>query len=268
MITFKELISLKTNIFDGKRVKYVRHKDSRSEYKDIIKDVDKLISYQEEQSKLVFSDCDYIVSFIGQEGTKALFFGIFKVEGVEERSDKYHYDLTALNELESFKNRIIIDWGDATRNWHQWFNKNDKPVVEILPEGYLGEFPGLLNIVLEFRELERLVKNPNANLAWYHRLSSINAIYMLLDTSTGSQYIGSACGKLGLWQRWGNYVATKHGNNKSLVELCDNDKDYYKNFTFSILQTLPSNIGKGEIEKIEALYKKKFGTKVFGLNEN
>ncbi|OOE56970.1 GIY-YIG nuclease family protein [Salinivibrio sp. IB282] len=268
MITFRELISLKTNIVDGKKVKYVRHKDSRSEYKDIIKDVDKLISYQKEQSNPVFSNCDYILSFVGQEGTKALFLGIFKVEGVEERNGKYHYDLKALNELSSFKDRVVIDWGDATRNWHQWFDKNEKFVVEILPEGYLGDFPGLLNIVLEFNELEKLVRNPNANLTWYHRLSSINAIYMILDEENGNQYIGSACGNLGLWQRWSEYVKTKHGNNKSLIELYRNNKDCYKNFTFSVLQTLPSNVGKGEIEKLENLYKKKFGTKSFGLNEN
>ena len=268
VITFKELASLKTNIFEERKVKYVRHKDSRAEYKDLIKEIDELLKYQKEQSNPVFSDCDYIISFVGQDGTKALFLGVFKVNDVKKENGKYFYDLTKVDDLDCFKDRVVIDWGDATRNWHQWYDRNEKSVVEILPEGFLGEFPGLLNFVLDFSELERLIQNPNANAGWYHRLSSVNAIYMILDNKTGNQYIGSACGKSGLWQRWCDYVKTKHGNNKNLIELCNSDEKYFKNFTFSILQTLPSNVGKGEIEKIESLYKKKLGTKAFGLNAN
>lgn len=38
MITFQELVSLKTDILNTSKVKLVRHKDSRIEYKDVIKD--------------------------------------------------------------------------------------------------------------------------------------------------------------------------------------------------------------------------------------
>lgn len=40
MITFQELISLKTNLLNNSKVKLVRHKDSLIEYKDVIKDKD------------------------------------------------------------------------------------------------------------------------------------------------------------------------------------------------------------------------------------
>jgi len=72
MITFRELILLKTDILESSNVKYVRHKDSRKEYRDLIKDRDELLEYQRDQKNDVFNGCDYIVSFFGQESTKAL----------------------------------------------------------------------------------------------------------------------------------------------------------------------------------------------------
>ena len=51
MFTLKELIELKTDFFKVKRVKLVRHKDNRTEYKDILKDREALLEYQKEQGK-------------------------------------------------------------------------------------------------------------------------------------------------------------------------------------------------------------------------
>lgn len=42
----------------------------------------------------------------------------------------------------------------------------------------------------------------------------------------------------------------------------------YRHFKFSILQTLPSNITKPEIDRIERLYKEKLGSRAHGLNGN
>ena len=91
---------------------------------------------------------------------------------------------------------------------------------------------------------------------------------MILDTFTGNQYIGSAYGSKGIWQRWTDYSKSKHGGNKKLIQLCKNDTNYHKNFQYTILQSLPSNLSKKEVIKIENLYKVKFGTKSHGLNEN
>ena len=143
-----------------------------------------------------------------------------------------------------------------------------KEVVEILPKGYLGHFPGLLSFVLDFSELQKLAKNTEANREWLNHLKSVNGIYLILDEKTGNQYIGSASGKLGIWQRWSEYAKNGHGSNKMLKELCSSDSSYYKNFKFSVLQTLPSNSTSKEVILIENLYKTKLGTKAFGLNMN
>lgn len=268
-LTIQELIGLKTNLFNSSKVKLVRHKDSRLEYRDVIKDRDKLIEYQKEQAKDIFKGVDYVISFIGLEKSKSLFFGIYKVEGViKEKENKYVYDLTNLNICQDLIDRVVIDWGKGARNWHQWYEKNPKEVIEILPKGYIGNFPGLTNFYLSFDELKKLIHNPDANRDWKNHLSSVNGIYMILDKNTGSQYIGSASGKNGIWQRWSTYIENKHGGNKKLIELCNLSNNYYKNFQYTVLQSLPSNLSGKEVIKIETLYKEKFGSKAHGLNKN
>lgn len=268
MITIQELITRETDVFKNARVQLVRHKDNRIEYRDVLKNRATLIEYQKEQRKEVFKNADYIVSFIGQERSKSLLFGFFKVNTVSKKNDKYYYDLEELNICEDLIDRVVIDWGKASLAWHQKYNENPKEVIEILPKGYLGYFPGLTNFVLDFQDLINLIENPDANRDWKTHLSSVNGIYMILDKLTGHQYIGSAYGGEGIWQRWENYSKTKHGGNQELIKLCDSDNDYHKNFQFTVLQSLPSNLSPEEVRKIEKLYKVKFGTKAHGLNNN
>lgn len=268
MLTLQEILNLKTNLFKNSKVKIVRHKDNRLEYREIIKDKESLLEYQKEQENDVFKDCDYIISFIGIERSKSVFFGVFKVNGVKVINQQFHYDLVKITEFDYLSNRIIIDWGKNTLSWHQWYDKQEKEIIQILPKGYIGSFPGLLNFVLNFNELKTLIDNPEPNQDWKNHLSSVNGIYIILDNKTGNQYIGSANGKQGIWERWSDYAKRITDGNKGLDEICAKDKNYHKNFSYSILQTLPSNITQKEIGKIEKFYKMKLGTKVYGLNRN
>ena len=268
MLTFKEVLSLKTDILDKYKVKYVRHKDNRKQYRELIKDRAELLKYQADQSKNVFEKCDYIASFVGIEQSRAVFIGMFKVDGIKENSSGYEYVLNEVDGFDDFKERLVIDWGKSAITWHQWVDSNPKNIVELLPKGYLGEFPGLLDFTLEYTELKKLGENLSANREWYLQLSSINGIYLILDKVTGNQYIGSAYGKEGIWQRWSEYSKTGHGGNELLKDLCLIDSQYYKNFQFTILQSLPSNLSNKDVIAVENLYKKKLGTKVFGLNKN
>ncbi len=73
IFTLQELFSLKTDKFKNSEVKIVKHKDNRADYREVIKDRDKLLEYQKEQAKPIFHNCDYIISFKGlSEG--CLFF--------------------------------------------------------------------------------------------------------------------------------------------------------------------------------------------------
>src|SRR5438552_3958284 len=76
-----ELLKLR-GIDVSKRIKLVRHQDGRFDFEELRrKNCFEL--YQSFQSKPVFKDCDYVVSFIGTTGTQAALYGVFKVDGVE-----------------------------------------------------------------------------------------------------------------------------------------------------------------------------------------
>ena len=268
MITLQQILNSQSQLLNGKKVKVVRHKDSRGEYRDVIKDKEALLEYQRYQPSDVFGGCDYIISFIGLERRRSVLFGVFKVNGTEIIDNEYVYDLTRVPEMEELVDRLVIDWGGNTRAWHQWYDRNNKEVLEILPEGYIGTFPGLLDFVLEFDELRTLIRNPDANFDWRHHLSAVNGVYLILDSSTGQQYIGSACGANGIWGRWSDYAAGGNGGNKELVALQKADPLHHRHFRFSVLQSLPSNITQREIVTIENLYKEKLGARAHGLNRN
>lgn len=268
MLTLQQILSSQSTLLEGKSIKLVRHKDVKMDYRrDVLKDRAAALEYQREQADHIFEGCDFIISFFGLERRRAIMFGVFKVNGHEIKNGKYYYDLEQVTVFDDLADRLIIGWGGNARAWHQWYHRQQKEVLEIRPRGSIGSFPGLLSFALEFHALKTLTSHPEANTDWQHRLSS-NGIYMILDDKTGAQYIGSAYGNNGIWQRWCNYAVTGHGGNKELIALMNTDPEYTRHFRFSVLQALPGNITPDEIIEIEQLYKKKLGTRVHGLNAN
>jgi len=268
MMTLDQILSSQSDLLNGKRVKLVRHKDTREEYREAIKNRPALLEYQREQGKHIFSRCDYIVSFFGLEHSRSVFFGVFKVNGHKIVNGKYYYDLEEVKAYRSLVDRLVIDWGSNARAWHQWYHRCPKEVLEVLPEGTIGDFKGLQNFVLEYRDLQRLVQHKNANREWMHHLSSIKGIYLILDTKAGQQYVGSAYGDRGIWQRWEAYAKNPSGGNKLLKKLMLKDSQYHRHFRFSVLQTLPSNAHKQDALAAERFYKEKLGSRAHGLNAN
>jgi hypothetical protein len=180
----------------------------------------------------------------------------------------FWYDLKALPAMDDLKDRLIVKWGtpSSARSWVQ--TKLNKEVVEILPEGYVMPFPGFEDIILTYSELVKLIGNPEANREWYNKLSEVAGIYLIVDSATGKQYVGSAAGGRGIWGRWESYAQSGHGGNKKLREIIGNDRQYVNNFQFAILRTLSKTLTQKEVIEFENRYKKKLGTKAFGLNSN
>ena len=73
---------------------------------------------------------------------------------------------------------------------------------------------------------------------YYEALKKISGVYCLTDTHTGKLYIVSASGEEGVAQRWGNYLDSKHGGNKQLIELYEKKgpKYFEENFTFALIE--------------------------------
>ena len=167
--------------------------------------------------------------------------------------------------FEEYENRLVIEWGKSALAWHQK-GTSEKPVLAI--ESFAKPFIGYENVILSYDELKAVVENRLDYSLWQSALSSVNAVYLIVDTETGQQYVGSAYGENGLLGRWSCYISTLHGGNKLMKEVLCSHPDRYQSFQFSILQILPKTITQDEIIHIESLWKKKLLSARFGMNEN
>ena len=134
--------------------------------------------------------------------------------------------------------------------------------------GHVKEFPGFLDFVLRFDELKTIADNSIANREWHRALGSVAGVYLVLDTLTGRQYIGSAYGDGGIIGRWLNYARTGHGGNDQLKALLSERPNARGDLQFSVLQTLPLSLTAREVIAYEGLHKQKLGTRTHGLNSN
>jgi hypothetical protein len=150
--------------------------------------------------------------------------------------------------------------------WHQK-GTTEKPVISIQPDEK-KVFTGFENLVKTYDELKEIIDNREVYEAWHTALSSVYAIYLIVDTETGKQYVGSAYGENGLLGRWSVYVQTRHGNNKEMKQVVCKYPERYHAFQFSILQILPKTLTDDEVVQIETLWKKKLLTNKFGMNDN
>ena len=274
-----ELLELR-GLATSKRIKMLRHQDQRFDIQALYKK-GQIAEYQSIQGHDVLK-CEYVVSFLGLENRRALFIGVWQVMARKSASEIVRnpaflypemydtvtvaYDMDEVEGFEDLKHRVVVDWGRSTRSWHQWLRS--KRVVEVLPVGYASAFPGYLDFVLEFDELKKIIENPEANRVWHSMLSAVAGIYLITDTETGKQYVGSAYGRNGILGRWRSYVTTRHGGNALLRKLVEGNPGYERNFRITILRTLPTTLTDREVIQYERLYKNKLGTLAHGLNLN
>lgn len=282
-LTINELL-LNRGIKSSDKVKFVRHKDNRKtktidgkEYNVSLYDLyrqgstkDVFLRYQSEQSDNVFDGVNYIVSFIGEDGQKSRFIGVYKIVNNDKPcncSSNFFYKMKEESGFEDLKERVIVDWGKATISWHQWMNNdNQKIIVEIgMPLNHV-QFKNYYDFILDRSQFELIFKKEFSE--WKKALSAINCIYLITDKNTGKQYVGSTYGKSGVWGRWSGYFKTIHNDNTELIKLTDNDLNYKDNFQYTILQVLPINVTNKEAIDYETLYKNKLGSRAFGLNCN
>jgi hypothetical protein len=113
-----------------------------------------------------------------------------------------------------------------------------------------------------------MVKNRDAHREWHRMLASVAGVYLVLDTKTGNQYIGSAYGEGGILGRWRSYAQTVHGGNKKMRALAAERPKLAGDLQFAILQTLPLASTAKEVIEHEVRHKTKLGSRAHGLNSN
>ena len=144
----------------------------------------------------------------------------------------------------------------------------DMPLSHILDKRVaLTDFLGFDSVNIDYKTLRRIVEDGLSS--WKIALSNVKGVYLIADTKTGKQYVGSAYGEDCLWHRWSNYAKDGHGGNVELKALLEeNGQDYKYNFKYSILEVCNMNLGNEYIISRESHWKEVLLTRKFGLNLN
>ena len=266
-----------------KDVNLIRHAYSDKKFKECA-DAGKIFEYTRHQKRDFNKGYKYWAVFISGKGTLAKLYALYEVgdcyadtpermpEGLPKaEASNYNgshsiYDLTPLDALKEYEGKLTIDWGTSARMWHQK-GTTEKPVISIMPD-QKKVFMGYDEVLLSYDQLKEIVDNKEIYEAWHIALKSVNAIYLIVDTETGKQYVGSAYGEDGLFGRWCCYVNSHHGHNKKMKELICYYPERYHTFQFSILQILPKTIITEDIVKIENKWKARLLSKKYGMNDN
>jgi len=198
------------------KTKMVRHKDNKLQDDKQVGGMslqtlyydhpDLLEFYQKCQTRNIFDNAEYAISFLGEEGSRSKLLGIYKVGEKSKLTDKMipekyrqlklnipglesginYYELEKVSGFEDLENRLVIDWGKGAIKWDQYLSEvKPKDVIEILPDGFFSEFPGYENVIITYSELCRIMNKPEANRSWQIALSKVSGVYLILDRKTG-----------------------------------------------------------------------------------
>ena len=227
--------------------------------------------YQSEQLKGVFDNIKYWVVFLGEKGTSGRFLGVYEIIGRHQNRHKANeeiLDLKHLPEFQCLEEKVIIDWKKNAIKWHQYYY-NEKEVIRI-EEGMTKAngtpvFKSYPEVILDYSQLKMVLQDQD----WKAMLKALNCIYLIEDKTNGKAYVGSTYGREGIYGRWSQYGKTGHGGNIELEKLIKSDSMYHhKNFQWTILETLNSNITQQEAIERENLWKRKLLTLEHGYNQN
>jgi hypothetical protein len=226
---------------------------------------------QASQSQKNF-ECDHVLSLINLGNSKRwLFVGVYRVDGVQDAKgwSGFIYSLKRLPGLEYLEGRAIIEFPKAFRASYLvgGATYEDQLIVYAIREEKLSiaDFPGFNGVRLSFEMLTSVIRQDNPS--WRAALANIAGVYVIADRETGKQYVGSACGGVGLWQRWTTYAKTGHGGNKELRQLLkQKGVDYAHNFQFSLVEVCDINARDDYILSRESHWKDVLLTREFGLN--
>jgi len=229
---------------------------------------------------------EFVVSFIANGPRRALFIGLYAVKGAaavtldefwampENIELKAHgmigpseeagrpfplwFDLQQLDFYEDWKGKLVVDWPPPERVWCRRAHQNSIRVAAILEESALvPKLPDWFEIVFMHNQLAILPSS------WKSALSHWRGIYLIVDTSDGRAYVGSAYGSENILGRWLGYAMSGHGDNKLLKQ-----RDP-RNFQFSILERVSPDMGEKEVVRLESTWKNRLRTrKPYGLNLN
>lgn len=228
----------------------------------------------------------HVASFISHGPGRALFVGLYSIDGARpltrakfwkipayvelkahgmagwteatKRSEILWFDLTPTAHLSKWKGRLIVSWPPPERSWWRRAHRNTFPVEAIVEDSVLdAAMPNWIEIDLSWEELQVIPTR------WQAALSQWRAIYFIHDSSDGMGYVGSAAGEQNLLGRWTSYASDGHGGNRLLK-----GRDP-RSLRFTILERVSPDMDPADVVRLEATWKVRLHTRTpGGLNDN
>jgi hypothetical protein len=263
--------------FDLKKVFLLRHQAPKRLpkgrfFSTWVSEKSKFESYQQLQSwKNRFPQGSILASFVVTPTGETLFVGAYNVIRLSKIKTSINDPLVGYlppkirawhetkhsKRMKQYEGVLVIDWGSRKeRGWRQRAHRQNKLVLELRRTIKEEQFPGYINFMRKIADLRNIPRE------WQHRLKDAQGVY-LLTFSDGQQYIGSASGKEGFWQRLGDYVRNGHGGNRILKK---ENRDA-RNAIVSILEFTGSGASKNDIIQREMIWQSKLGSRVTQLDD-
>jgi hypothetical protein len=259
--------------FNPEKVFLLRHEDKRVSsglyqvWKSKRKDFE---AYQNSQKwKNRFPEGSSLAAFVVGPERETLFVGMYDVLklsrsrgeyvdpllGRMKPEDRSLHETKHSDRMQEYEEKLVIDWGAGKLAWRQLAHEQNKTILEIRAHAKDEPFPPYINFFRRLGDLDSIYAS------WQARLEAQRGVY-LLTFDDGMQYVGSATGERGFWQRWSDYLATGHGGNRVLI----NDRRDARSAMVSILEVSGSaQIGQ-DIVIQEMLWKRKLGIKAKSLD--
>ena len=281
MINLCKLLQIEKEDFIKYKVHFAIGRDSRKEPYNIFL-IDDFKDWQERQTGKNWSR-EYILSLIYYEKDIWMFGGIYKVLPVlpvpiqnNQGWNGWKYDTELTDKAAEYIGRAFFRFKKEFRASYPTLEldpKNGDPIAE-MPLSHilekrvtLTDFLGFDSVNIDYKTLKYIVSDNISS--WKSALSNVKGVYLIVDTYTGKQYVGSAYGDECIWHRWSNYAKDGHGGNVELKELLKtNGAEYKYNFKYSILEVCNMNLGNEYIISRESHWKEVLLTRQFGLNLN
>lgn len=272
---------LLNHIFDAEslspeKIQLVRHKDQRLEklrgqtvFELWHSEPAVFEAYQSiQRNKFSFDVGGLVASFIVTNTNETLFIGLYKIIsrrraiaddyilGIEGDPKDVTHEMRRCEEMKGYSERLAIaPWKDAI-NYVKRASSTNPRVLELRKEPYTEPFPGYSKFRMQVAKL------PQIFATWQERLMEQKGIY-LLTFADGGQYVGSASGEHGFWQRWDDYVRTGNGGNRVLIR---DNRDARIDGIVSILEVTGSGLAVQEIIEREMIWQTKLGSRAKPLD--
>lgn len=194
-----------------------------------------------------------------------LLFHVGRVTKSFDVTNGLGYEYESLSEYDRFLGRVIVRYKNKSQNMIRKAVSvlDECEVHQILPDVFDNDlFPGYENVDLSWRDLGRVLIRP----VWRTALENQKGIYLIVDSSNGKMYVGSAYGENMILGRWLAYAQNGHGGNVELRRLDFAHIQQY--FRYSILDIYKSTTSDNTILARESWWKRVLMTRSFGYNSN